>query len=110
MGDGTHLLQLILSVLQIQVPPYLRIFLREFDDLAAVQVVKQARVDLPRELIEELVEEFDVDEHGRRIGELVRDDVQKRFRTEHITFGPSFTPLRLEGRSAEFEDTQPVSV
>ena len=91
-------------------PPYLRIFLRELDDLVAVQVVKQARVDLPRELIEELVEEFDVDEHGRRIGELVRDDVQKRFWTEQVAFGAGFAPLRLEGCGAELEDAQPVSV
>ncbi len=55
--------------------PYFRIFLCKFDDLVTVEVVKQSRVDLSRELIEELVEEFDVDEHGRGVGELVRDDV-----------------------------------
>ena len=63
-------------------PPYLRIFPRKLDDLVAVQVVEQSRIDLPRELVEELVEEFDVDEHGRGIGELVRDDVQEGFGTK----------------------------
>lgn len=91
-------------------PPYLRVFPRKLDDLVAVQVVEQSRVDLPRELVEELVEEFDVDEHRRGIGELVRDDVQESFGTEQVAFGAGFAPLRFESRKTELEDRQPVRV
>jgi len=82
-GTGlSHLLQLVLSSLQVQVPTNLRIFPRKLDDLVAVQVVEQTRVDLPRELVEEVVEELNVDKHGRGVGELIRDNVQERFGTE----------------------------
>ena len=91
-------------------PPYCRVFPRKLDDLVAVQVVEQSRVDLPRELIEELVEEFDIDEHGRGIGELVRDDVQENFGAERVAFGASLALLRFEGCQTELEDRQPVSV
>ena len=61
-------------------------------------------------LIKELVEEFDVDEHGRGMGKLVRDHVQKCFGTKRVAFGTSFAPLRFEGRDAELEHAQSVSV
>jgi hypothetical protein len=91
-------------------PAYFRILPRKLDDLVAVQVVKQSRVDLPRELIEELVEEFDIDEHGRRIGQFVRHDIQEGFGTERVAFGAGFAPLRFESRETELEDTQSISV
>ncbi len=88
---------------------YFRVFLCKVDDLVTVEVVEQSRVDFPWELIE-VVEEFDVDEHGRGMGELVRDNVQKCFGTKQVAFGASFAPLRFEGRNAELEHTQPVGV
>ena len=91
-------------------PPYFRVFSRKLDDLIAFQVVEQSRVDLPRELVEELVEEFDVDEHGRGVCKLVCDYVQESFGAEQVAFGASFAPLRFESRQTELEDRQPVGV
>ena len=77
-------------------PPYLRILPRETYDLVPVEVVQKSGVDFAGELVEELVEKLDVDEHRRRVGELACDDVEERFRAEEITLGACFTPLGFE--------------
>ena len=82
--------------------PNIWVLASESDNLPPIEIIKQPRVDLPRELanverlsgvllnseaypthlIEELVQQFDIDEHRRIISQLVRDDIQERFRTK----------------------------
>lgn len=49
-GTCTHLLELVLALLQLEVGADLWVLERKLFDLGAVQVVQDARVDLPREL------------------------------------------------------------
>lgn len=88
--------------------PYHRVLLRKLDDFVTFQVVNQPRVNLARELvtssevgsrmytrkgtdlIEEMVEKLDVDEHGRRVSKLVRNDIEEDFGTQHVIFRATF--------------------
>jgi hypothetical protein len=48
-------------------------------------------------LIEELFQQFNVDEHGRSVSQLIGYDIQKRFRAKDIVFGASTTTLGPKG-------------
>ena len=100
--ERTDLFELIFALLQVQMFPNIWVLASESDNLPPIEIIKQPRVDLPRELanverlsevllnseaypthlIEELVQQFDIDEHRRIVSQLVRDDIQERFRTK----------------------------
>jgi hypothetical protein len=56
------------------------------------------------DLVEKLVEEFDVDEHGRGVGQFVRNDIEEGFWTEHITLRTCSAAFGLEGHDSKFEN------
>lgn len=57
-----------------------------------------------------MIQQLDVDKHGRSISQLFRDGVQERFWTEDILAGPGFTPLRPQGGDTKLEDVRPLVV
>lgn len=87
-----------------------RVLLRKLDDLAPVEVIQEPGIDFPRELVEEVIQELDVDEHGRCVGKLVGYDVEESFRTDEIVLGTGFTTLGFQSGKSEFEDTQTIGV
>lgn len=109
----TNLFELILSLLQIQMFPDSRVLTSESNDLFPIEIIKQPRIDLPRELkrevdvgqtgtltgrvlhylIEELIQQFDVNKHRGSVSQLLRDDIQERFWTEEVLVRSGFTPF-----------------
>ena len=61
-------------------------------------------------LVEEMVEELDVDKHGCRVRELIRDHVQECLGTKHVVLRPRLAPLGLERSQTKLEDTDTVVV
>lgn len=90
------MLQFVLFILEIQMFSDSWVLPRKLSNLVPIQVIDQPRVNLPWELIEELVEEFDVDEQRAHIGQLVRNDIEEDFWTKRIVFWTEFAFLRLE--------------
>lgn len=90
---------------------YHRVLSCKLNDFITVQVVDQSRVNLTRELatssevgsqmhtrqgtdlIEEMVEELNVDEHRRRVSQLVRHDIEEDFGTQHVILRATFAPF-----------------
>lgn len=92
-----------------------RVLTSESDNLLPVEIIKQPRVDLPRELkktvadirqerwtitrrvsrhlVEELIQQLNVDEHRGGVGQLLSDDVQESFGAEKILIRPSLAPF-----------------
>ena len=61
-------------------------------------------------LIEELVKQFNVEEHCRRVRQLVSNDVQKYFGAENIVARTGSTPFGPECGKTEFQDPDTVLV
>lgn len=55
-------------------------------------------------LIEELIQQFDIDKHGGRIRQFVGNDIKESFGTQNIALRSSTTPLGLERGQAELEN------
>ena len=115
MNDETYLLQFIFPFLQVEMPPNRWILPREARNLCTVEVVHEARIDFSGELatweestysatkdvmgaylVEELIQQLNVDEHGRRVRQLIRHDVEEDLWAEGVTLGASPASLRLE--------------
>lgn len=73
-----------------------------------IKVIQYARVNLPRELIKELLQQFDIDEHGRSIRQFVRNDSQERLGTEGGLRWALLASPRADGLGAELEQRQAV--
>lgn len=75
-----------------------------YDRATHVEVIQYPGINLPRELVEKLLEQLDIDEHRARIGELVGDDGEERFGTKSLLGGALSAPSRIERLVTEFEE------
>lgn len=107
-------------------PSHHRIFAGELDYFGAIKVVKESRVNFSRELvyfehiarcslenahlIKELIQELDVNEHCRGIGEFVGHDVEECLWTESVILSSSATPPRLQSRQPESKNAYSVCI
>ena len=109
--DQVYLLQLVFPVLQVKVSSDDGVFTSKLDNLGSVKVVEQPGINFTRELqmvsvhivsrrrlstthlVEELIQQFNVDEHCRCVSQLVGHHVEEGFRTKDITLWPKATSL-----------------
>ena len=54
-------------------------------------------------LIQEVLEQLDVDEHSGGICKLVCNNAEEGLGAEHVVLGSASTPLRLQGRNAKLQ-------
>jgi hypothetical protein len=117
---GTHLFQLVPSLLQFEMLSNLRVLQRKLLDLVAVQVVQDAGVDLARELmsaqlptptaylVEELLEQLNVDKHCARVRELLGDNGEEDLRAERGLLRTRLAAFRADRMLASLEEGEPV--
>lgn len=103
-----HQLQKLLPPNNLKMSPNLRILPRKTLNLVLTQPLPQSRIQLPREIIIKLRQEFDVKEEDRSLGQFGGDDVQEDFRTVvFVRQGGALFGARGEG--AEAEDVRAVA-
>jgi hypothetical protein len=92
-----------------------------------VEIVEDSRIDLSRELVmrvsdrdamryrsrfsylvKELLQELDINEHGRGIGELFGDYAQEGFWTKGLLFRAKLAPTRFESGLPQLQHGQSI--
>ena len=101
-----RLAQSVSLLLQIEVFTHRGVLPREFHQVLPAQVVDQACVDLAGELVEELREQLDVDEHDGSVGELVGDDIEEGLGTEGLGLGAGLAAASLQSLDPQLQNVR----